>query len=253
MKKMLFLSVMAVSMSLGLSACGDDDKGKGTGAKTFGDAVQKLCEDYVVGCKDASGQEITLDECQAAQSAEWESDESAECNLATVDFTYCVMREYPGDHCHYYYDDDMEQLSASDQLDILQTCMSLFEKMQKVCSAFDDDDPLENQGGTNTSDEVSAQKLCSDYVVGCEGTDGIALTLDECMMAFESTSMTNGDETCRQAFVNYAYCAMNVISIEDRCRYSNMDITSMTEDEQMAVAMNCSSQAMAYVSACGEY
>lgn len=252
MKKTLLWSVMSALMAMGLSGCGDDDKGKGTGAKTFGEAVQKLCEDYVVGCVGPDGQTMTLDACQAAQDVEWESDESAECNLATVDFSYCVMREYPGDHCQYYYGDDMEQLSASEQLDILQTCMDLFEKMENTCSVVDDSDLYDDQGNTNTSGEVSAEKLCNDYIVGCEGAGGIVISLDECTTAMEG-AVPNGDETCQRAFIDYTYCVMNTLSSEDRCRYSSMDTTEITEEEQMVVATNCSSQLMAYANACGGY
>lgn len=244
MKKTLAVWVMAVLISMGFVGCGDSDKGKGTGAKTFEGAVQKLCEDYVVGCRDASGREMTLEDCQFAQNAEWESGKSAECNLASVDFFYCVMREYPGDHCQIYDSDgiddmdDIGGLSPSEQLDIWQTCMKFLEKVQNNCMNVEPNGPGE-------AEEVGAQSFCQDFVIDCAREDGITITLEAC----EADLAASGGAACQQAIVNFAYCSSNALG-GDRCLYSDMDINGLTESEQAAVAMACSDQLQAYVIAC---
>ncbi len=251
MKKTLAVWVMAVLVSMGFVGCGDSDKGKGTGAKTFEGAVQKLCEDYVVGCRDASGREMTLEDCQVARNEELESGESAECYLASVDFSYCVMREYPGDHCQIYDSDGMDDmndiggLSPSEQLDILQTCMKLFEKMQNNCMNVDDSDPFGDHDGTDTPGAMSVQSFCQDFIIGCAREDGITITPEAC----EADLAVSGGAACQQAIVDFAYCSSNALG-GDHCLYSDMDINSLTESEQAAVAMACSDQLQAYVIEC---
>jgi|GEM_PF-1534549 len=132
MKKTLFVSALAGVMSLGIVGC--SDKEGVDDASSAEEAFEILCEDFLVGCEISPGYVVSSEDCQTAYAGYGETGMSDKCGMASAKYSYCVMKEYPGDPCSIYgSEDDMSGLSESEAMSLAMACMNEATEMMTAC------------------------------------------------------------------------------------------------------------------------
>ncbi len=271
MKKTLFVSALAGVMSLGLVGCSDDKEGV-DGASSAEEAFEILCEDFLVGCEIEPGYVVSNEDCQTAYAGYGETGMSDECGIASAKYSYCVMKEYPGDPCSIYgSEDDMSGLSESEAMSLAMACMSEATEVMTACEddyanmnnpEYDYTDPstdmdpaLPDSGDTgngsgdnsgNTGDATeSVEALCNTYIVGCDNGEGGTYSLDDCKNSVaEYSTLASDKATCEQYVVDMAQCGLDLLVAEDlsnRCDYAGIINFNVSDDAYMTFYSGCSS------------